>query len=41
MHGGYGEDAMDASMTGLKHLSESLLSEGTTSYLANYNDTIR
>ena len=34
MHGGYGEDAMDASMTGLKHLSESLLSEGTTSYLA-------
>src|SRR5699024_3913415 len=34
MHGGYGEDAMDASMTGLKHLSESFLSEGTTSYLA-------
>lgn len=34
MHGGYGEDAMDASYDGLKHLSESLLSEGTTSYLA-------
>lgn len=34
MHGGYGEDAMDASYEGLKHLSESLLSEGTTSYLA-------
>lgn len=34
MHGGYGEDAMDASFEGLKHLSESLLSEGTTSYLA-------
>ncbi|WP_436860082.1 N-acetylglucosamine-6-phosphate deacetylase [Staphylococcus caeli] len=34
MHGGYGEDAMDASFDGLKHLSESLLSEGTTSYLA-------
>ena len=34
MHGGYGEDAMDASLEGLKHLSESLLSEGTTSFLA-------
>ncbi|MDW8799445.1 N-acetylglucosamine-6-phosphate deacetylase [Staphylococcus pseudoxylosus] len=34
MHGGYGEDAMDASFEGLKHLSESLLSEGTTSFLA-------
>ncbi|MEB8305589.1 N-acetylglucosamine-6-phosphate deacetylase [Staphylococcus xylosus] len=34
MHGGYGEDAMDASFAGLKHLSESLLSEGTTSFLA-------
>lgn len=34
IHGGYGEDAMDASFEGLKHLSESLLSEGTTSYLA-------
>ncbi|MCD8915947.1 N-acetylglucosamine-6-phosphate deacetylase [Staphylococcus simulans] len=34
IHGGYGEDAMDASYDGLKHLSESLLSEGTTSYLA-------
>lgn len=34
IHGGYGEDAMDASFDGLKHLSESLLSEGTTSYLA-------
>ncbi|MDK9871909.1 MAG: N-acetylglucosamine-6-phosphate deacetylase [Staphylococcus equorum] len=34
MHGGYGEDAMDASYEGLKHLAESLLSEGTTSYLA-------
>ncbi|MDG0842764.1 N-acetylglucosamine-6-phosphate deacetylase [Staphylococcus equorum] len=34
MHGGYGEDAMDASYNGLKHLAESLLSEGTTSFLA-------
>lgn len=34
MHGGYGEDTMDASFEGLKHLSESLLSEGTTSFLA-------
>ncbi|MGW7973584.1 N-acetylglucosamine-6-phosphate deacetylase [Staphylococcus xylosus] len=34
MHGGYGEDATDASFEGLKHLSESLLSEGTTSFLA-------
>lgn len=34
IHGGYGEDAMDASETGLKHLAESLLSEGTTSFLA-------
>lgn len=34
MHGDYGEDAMDASFEGLKHLSESLLSEGTTSFLA-------
>ena len=34
MHGGYGEDAMDASFEGLKHLSESLLLEGTTSFLA-------
>ncbi|UEX90835.1 N-acetylglucosamine-6-phosphate deacetylase [Staphylococcus ratti] len=34
IHGGYGHDAMDASMDGLKHLSEHLLSEGTTSYLA-------
>ncbi|MDN5696040.1 MAG: N-acetylglucosamine-6-phosphate deacetylase [Staphylococcus equorum] len=34
MHGGYGEDAMDASCDGLKHLAESLLSEGTTSFLA-------
>ncbi|MCE7785964.1 N-acetylglucosamine-6-phosphate deacetylase [Staphylococcus xylosus] len=34
MHGGYGEDAMDGSFEGLKHLSESLLSEGTTSFLA-------
>lgn len=34
IHGGYGEDAMDASMDGLKHLSEQLLSEGTTSFLA-------
>lgn len=33
MHGGYGEDAMDASYDGLKHLAESLLSEGTTSFL--------
>lgn len=34
IHGGYGEDVMDASFDGLKHLSEMLLSEGTTSYLA-------
>ena len=34
IHGGYGEDAMDASKDGLKHLSEQLLSEGTTSFLA-------
>lgn len=32
IHGGYGEDAMDASKDGLKHLSEQLLSEGTTSF---------
>ena len=31
IHGGYGEDAMDASEQGLQHLAESLLSEGTTS----------
>ncbi len=34
IHGGYGEDAMDASYDGLKHLAEQLLSEGTTSFLA-------
>ncbi|MCO4339403.1 N-acetylglucosamine-6-phosphate deacetylase [Staphylococcus agnetis] len=34
IHGGYGHDAMDADEEGLKHLSENLLSEGTTSYLA-------
>ncbi|MEQ6062303.1 N-acetylglucosamine-6-phosphate deacetylase [Staphylococcus saccharolyticus] len=34
IHGGYGEDAMDASSEGLQHLAESLLSEGTTSFLA-------
>lgn len=34
IHGGYGEDAMDASQEGLKHLAEQLLSEGTTSFLA-------
>ena len=33
IHGGYGEDAMDASYDGLKHL-EQLLSEGTTTFLA-------
>ncbi|MCU7558593.1 N-acetylglucosamine-6-phosphate deacetylase [Macrococcus capreoli] len=33
IHGGYGEDAMDASYEGLLHLSKSLLSEGTTSFL--------
>jgi N-acetylglucosamine-6-phosphate deacetylase len=33
IHGGYGEDAMDGSFDGLKHLSESLLAEGTTSYV--------
>ena len=30
----YGEDAMDASYEGLKHLAEQLLSEGTTTFLA-------
>ena len=34
IHGGYGEDAMDASELGLQHLADSLLSEGTTSFLA-------
>ncbi|CDR65939.1 N-acetylglucosamine-6-phosphate deacetylase [Staphylococcus schweitzeri] len=34
IHGGYGQDAMDGSFNGLKYLSENLLSEGTTSYLA-------
>lgn len=34
IHGGYGEDFMDANALGLHHLSRSLLSEGTTSYLA-------
>lgn len=34
IHGGYGEDAMDASEDGLQHLAKSLLSEGTTSFLA-------
>lgn len=34
IHGGYGEDVMDASFEGLQNLSEKLLSEGTTSYLA-------
>ncbi|ARJ50807.1 N-acetylglucosamine-6-phosphate deacetylase [Staphylococcus lutrae] len=34
IHGGYGEDAMDASYEGLKHLAERLLSEGTTTFLA-------
>lgn len=33
IHGGYGEDAMDASSEGLKQLSLALLSEGTTSFL--------
>src|SRR5699024_11448928 len=41
MHGGYGEDAMDASMTGLKHLSESLLrSEEHTSELQSRFDLV-
>lgn len=34
IHGGYGQDAMDANEEGLKHLSKNLLREGTTSYLA-------
>ncbi|TDM04029.1 N-acetylglucosamine-6-phosphate deacetylase [Macrococcus carouselicus] len=34
IHGGYGQDFMDADLTGLQHLSRSLLTEGTTSYLA-------
>ncbi|MGV3245095.1 N-acetylglucosamine-6-phosphate deacetylase [Staphylococcus sp. 11261D007BR] len=34
IHGGYGEDAMDASYEGLQHLAQQLLSEGTTSFLA-------
>ncbi len=37
---GYGEDAMDASEQGLQHLAESLLSEGTTSFFSNNNDTV-
>ncbi|MEJ7542047.1 N-acetylglucosamine-6-phosphate deacetylase [Staphylococcus intermedius] len=34
IHGGYGEDAMDASYDGLKYLAEHLLTEGTTTFLA-------
>src|SRR5699024_1290710 len=34
IHGGYDEDAMDASFEGLKNLSEQLLSEGRTTFLA-------
>lgn len=34
IHGGYGEDVMDGSYNGLKYLSEQLLSEGTTAFLA-------
>lgn len=34
IHGGYGEDAMDASYNGLNHLAKQLLSEGTTTFLA-------
>ncbi|WP_105993942.1 N-acetylglucosamine-6-phosphate deacetylase [Staphylococcus simulans] len=34
IHGGYGNDAMDASVEGLEHLAQNLLSEGTTSFLA-------
>ena len=34
IHGGYGEDAMDASYDGLNHLAKQLLSEGTTTFLA-------
>lgn len=34
IHGGYGKDVMDGSFDGLKYLSEKLLSEGTTSFLA-------
>ncbi|QLK86356.1 N-acetylglucosamine-6-phosphate deacetylase [Staphylococcus sp. 17KM0847] len=34
IHGGYGHDIMDASVEGLEVLSQNLLSEGTTSYLA-------
>ncbi|MBH9581605.1 N-acetylglucosamine-6-phosphate deacetylase [Staphylococcus felis] len=34
IHGGYGEDAMDASYDGLQNLAKKLLSEGTTSFLA-------
>ena len=33
IHGGYGEDAMDASYD-LNHLAKQLLSEGTTTFLA-------
>ncbi|MBI5974953.1 N-acetylglucosamine-6-phosphate deacetylase [Staphylococcus canis] len=33
IHGGYGEDTMDASYEGLMHLAQKLLSEGTTSFL--------
>ncbi|PNZ37209.1 N-acetylglucosamine-6-phosphate deacetylase [Mammaliicoccus vitulinus] len=34
IHGGYGQDAMDATPEALNILSEKLLSEGTTSFLA-------
>lgn len=34
IHGGYGEDAMDASYDGLNRLAKQLLSEGTTTFLA-------
>ena len=34
IHGGYGQDAMDATPETLNILSENLLSEGTTSFLA-------
>lgn len=45
IHGGYGEDIMDANLKGLRKLSELLLSEGTTSFLpttmTQSNDNIK
>ena len=39
IHGGYGEDAMDASYDGLNHLAKQLLSEGQQ-HFSNNDDAI-